>query len=95
MPYGIKSREERNTVVDQNGVVLSTSEVCRRLNALEERVKDLESRENDTANQHRYEGAAELLDSVAGKYSPKEISTKVCLVLANNLENIRLGQSLT
>lgn len=36
--------------------------------------------------QQQYLGAKKLLDSIAGKYPPSEISSKVCLVLANNLQ---------
>lgn len=47
---------------------------------------------NKFAIEQQYIGGKKLLDSIAGQYSPSEISSKVCLVLAQNLEQLRKEQ---
>lgn len=51
--------------------------------------KQWQEKLNKFARDNQYIGGKELLESIAGKYPASEISSRVCLVLAHNLENLR------
>ena len=79
-----KQLSEKNSLIEEIKEVFSDSVACSLFEPFN--AENLAARLAHNNQKQQYLGAKKLLDSIAGKYPPSEISSKVCLVLANNLQ---------
>lgn len=78
-----KQLSEKNSLLEEIEGVFSDSDACSLFEPFNAENLATWLAHNNQQQQHL--GAGKLLDSIAGKYPPSEISSRVLLVLANNV----------